>query len=135
MFKSGYPKGNEAVLKERGVNTDGVSASVIRDILWTHKDFMNEKPKVIKFLESKGHTALFLPKFHPELNPIERVWAMSKQYTKVYCKYTLPSLRNTIPLGLNSVMVENIKNFHRKCCHYMYAYLDGFTAGRTGKEV
>ena len=54
---------------------------------------------------------------------------MIKQYTKAYCKYTLPLLRNTIPLRLNFVTVENIKNFHRKCCHYMYAYLEGFTAG------
>ena len=33
---------------------------------------------------------------------------------RAYCKYTLPALRNTIPLGLNSIKVENIQNFHRK---------------------
>ena len=54
---------------------------------------------------------------------------MSKQYTKAYCKYTLPALRNTIPLGLMSVTVENIQNFHRKCRHYMYVYLEGHVAG------
>ncbi len=34
-----------------------------------HDDFKNEKPKVLHFLEDKGHTAYFLPKFHCELNP------------------------------------------------------------------
>ena len=56
---------------------------------------------------------------------------MSNQYTKAYCKYTLPALRNTIPLGLNSIKVQN---FHRKCRHYMYAYLEGHTAGRALEE-
>ena len=70
-FNLGILKGMKQVLKERGVNTDGVSVSAI---LRPHEDFTNEKPKVIKFLESKGHTALILPKFHPELNPIERVF-------------------------------------------------------------
>ena len=128
-FNLGIPKGMKQILKERGIDTDRLTAPAMRDILRSHEDFKNEKPKVIQFLESKGHTAIFLPKFHPEINPIERVWAMSKQYTKAYCKYTLPSLRNTIPLGLNSVAVENIRNFHRKCRHYMYAYLEGHTAG------
>ena len=86
-FNLGIPKGMKQVLKERGVNTDSVSASAVRDILRTHEDFINEKTKVIKFLESKGHTALYRPKFHPELNPNERVWAMSKQYTKAYLAF------------------------------------------------
>ena len=80
---------------------------------------------------TRGHTALFFPKFHPEINPIERVWAQSKRYTKAYCKYTLPSLRSTVPLGLDSVTIENIQNFHRKCRHYMFAYLEGHMAGRS----
>jgi transposase len=60
---------------------------------------------------------LFLPKSHPELNPIERVWAMSKQYTKGYCKYTLSftEVYNAIRIG-----VENIRNFYRKCHNYNY---------------
>ena len=45
----------------------------------------NEKPKVISFLQNKGYTALFLPKFHPELNPIERVWGQAKRYSKSHC--------------------------------------------------
>ena len=128
-FNLGVPKGMKQVLKERGFNADVLNGTQMREILKNHDDFRNEKPKVITFLASKGHTALFLPKFHPEINPIERVWAQSKCYTKAYCKYTLPALRNTIPHGLDSVTVENIRNFHRKCRHYMYAYMEGHVAG------
>ncbi len=35
------------------------------------------------FLEDKGHTAYFLPKFHCELNPIERVWGQAKRYSVI----------------------------------------------------
>ena len=86
------------------------------------------------YLESKGHKALYLPKFHPELNPIERILAQSKRYTKAYCKYTLPLLRSTMLLGLDSVTVENICNFHSKCRHYMFAYFEGHVAGAKLEE-
>ena len=101
----------------------------MQKILKNHDDFRNEKPRIVHFLEQKGHKALFLPKFHPELNPIERVWAQSKVYTKSHCKYTFPSLRNTIPVGLDSVSLENIRNYHRKARDYMFAYFQGFVAG------
>ena len=55
---------------------------------------------------------------------------------KAYCKYTLPSLCLTMPLGLDSVTVENICNFHRKCRHYMFAYFEGHVAGaKLGEQV
>ena len=128
-FNIGIAKGMKRVLKERGINADVLNAEQMREILRNHDDFKTEKPKLIKFIEAEGHSGLFLPKFHPELNPIERIWAQSKQYTKAYCKYTLSSLRTNVPLGLDSVSVENIRNFHRKCRQYMYAYLEGHVAG------
>ena len=98
-------------------------------IFQNHEDFRNEKPRIGTFLEQKGHAALFFPKFHPELNPIERIWAQSKVYTKAHCKYTFPSLQLTIPIGLDTVTVDNIKSYHRKARDYMFAYFQGFVAG------
>ena len=34
------------------------------------------------FREENGHTCIMLPKFHCELNPIERCWAQEKPYTR-----------------------------------------------------
>ena len=74
----------KAVLEERGINTQTLKGEQMQTILRNHDDFKNEQLKIIRFLEEKGYRALFLPKVHPELNPIERVWAQAKQYTKAH---------------------------------------------------
>ena len=60
------------VLEEMDVNTCGMTAAQMKEVLRSHDDFKNQKSKVKIFLNSKGHLAYFLPKFHCELNPIER---------------------------------------------------------------
>lgn len=105
-FSDGTPKGMKAVLEERGINTRTLVVDDMRQILSNYEYFLSEQPKVISYLQNKGHMALFLPKFYPELNPIEHMWAQANQFTKAYCKYTLPSLRSTIPSGLDSVNGE-----------------------------
>ena len=54
-------------------------------------------------MTKKDYKALFLPKFHPELNPIERVWGQAKKYSKAHCSYSFVSLRRTINPALDSV--------------------------------
>ena len=55
-------------LEERGINTETLRKEDMQSILRNHDDFRNEKPRIIHFLEQKGHKAFFLPKFHPEIN-------------------------------------------------------------------
>lgn len=117
------------ILEERGICTDTLNADDMRVILSNHTDFQEEKAKVITFLESKGYKAYFLPKFHPELNPIERVWGQAKSFSKSHCNYSLPSLRKIIHPALDFVTLENIVKFHRKARDYMFAYFEGFIAG------
>ena len=64
-----------------------------------------------------------LQKFHCELNPIERVWAQSKRYTKAYRKYNIQSLCNNIFPALDTVTLENMQKNIRKVRHYMFGYL------------
>ena len=129
-FNLGIAKGMRKVLEERGVNTVGMVADQMRKILAEHDDFKNEKSLLEHFLIDRGHIPVFLPKFHPELNPIERVWAQLKRYTRAHCKYTLPSLRKNVPDSFDSVSLDNIQNHFRKVRHYMFCYLEGFTPGK-----
>ena len=102
----------------------------MRETLAEHFDFRDETSMVERMLIDKAHIPCFLPKFHPELNPIERVWAQLKRYTRAHCKYSFPSLRKNIPLAYDSVTVENIRNHFRKVRHYMFCYLEGLTSGK-----
>ena len=72
-FSLGVPKGMRTVLNERGVDTTGMVADKMRETLAEMDDFKNEKSLIKHLLIWKGHIPVFLPKFHPELNPIERV--------------------------------------------------------------
>ena len=118
-------KGMKRVLEERGISTLGKGADWMRETLAKHADFRDEKSMIERMLVERGHIPCFLPKFHPELNPIERVWAQLKGFTKGHCKSTLPSLRKNIPLAYDSVSVENIQNHFRKVRHYMFCYMEG----------
>lgn len=76
-----------------------------------------------------------MPKFHCELNGIERVWGHSKRIARAYCNYSLPSLRQTVPFALDSVSCENIKNYINKSRIYMFAYLGGNKAGSDMRKI
>ena len=91
------------VLEERGVATEGRNGEWMRNMLGEFDDFKNETSMIERMLIEKGHIPCFLPKVHPELNPIERVWARLKRYTRANCKYSFSSLRKNIPLAYDSV--------------------------------
>ena len=42
----------------------------MRLVLGAHSDFKYEKIALEHFMQERGHHAIFLPKFHCELNPI-----------------------------------------------------------------
>ena len=54
----------------------------------TFEDFKNEKLRVAREIARHGHRILFISAFHPELNPIERVWGLAKAYAREHCDYT-----------------------------------------------
>ncbi len=74
-------KGLKTVLEERGLSTHGKNLPWMRERISQHVDFKFEKCEIEKSLLKRSHIPTFLPKFHPELNPIERVWSQPKRYT------------------------------------------------------
>ena len=63
VFSDGTPKGMKCILEERGVNTKGMKAETMREVLGEMSDFKYEKTKVEKFVCSRGPHAIFIPKF------------------------------------------------------------------------
>ena len=72
VFSVGVAKGLIQVLKERGQYRSGMKLEEMRAEISSHPDFKNERTKIKHFLNSKGYCCIFLPKFHCELNLIER---------------------------------------------------------------
>ena len=134
-FDDGVPKGMKQVLEERGINTRTLHADDMRIILANHEDFRTEKTIVEQYITSRGHTVLFIPKFHCELNPIERVWGQAKVYTRAHTNYTLPRLRLIISPALDSVSADLIRKYFRKVQDYETAYLEGKEAGKEVEQA
>ena len=129
VLPDGTPKGMKTILIERRIDVRGMKLEDMRKELASHSDFRDEQPEIANFLKRKGHACLFLPKFHCELNPIEKCWAQAKRYTRAHTNHT-KKLRLIVPDGLDSVMVENLQNYYNKARNYMFAYLEGIAGGK-----
>ena len=105
-------------------------ADDMRVVLSNHDDFKNEDTSVERYLKGRGHLVHFLPKFHCELNAIERVWGQAKVYGRAYTNFTLAKLRQVINPALDSVTVDLICKYCRKARDYENAYLEGHKAGK-----
>ena len=70
-------------------------------LLGAQPDFAAEPTPLERTIAELGHRSLFLPKFHCELNWIERYWGAAKKYARKHCAYTLVALRTMIPIALS----------------------------------
>lgn len=63
------------------------------------------EPKLLLDLiaEAAGHTIVRTPPYHPELQPIETCWAITKEYCAARCDYTMASLKTHLEAGLDQV--------------------------------
>ena len=70
---------------------------------------------------NQGHRAMFTPKFHSELNPIEHAWSHEKYYTDNHCDYSFQNLEKIIYTPLDSITAELIRKHFRKVRKYQKA--------------
>ena len=131
----GSAKGLRTILRERGINTVTMKADDMRTVLSFHEDFSTENTIVEEYLKSRGHQVYFLPKFHCELNAIERVWGQAKVYCRAYTNFTISRLRQIVNPALDSVSVDLIQKFDRKARDYEQAYRDGHKAGKAVEDT
>jgi hypothetical protein len=60
-----------------------------------------DKTALFKLIQEAGHLCFFLPKFHCELNPIERYWAILKSHTRKNCRFYIAALERTMLSAVN----------------------------------
>ena len=61
---NGVPKGMQRVLIECGVDVRGMKVADMCRVLGEMPNFKYEKTKVEKYICSRGHRVIFIPKFH-----------------------------------------------------------------------
>ncbi|RPA99707.1 hypothetical protein L873DRAFT_1767021 [Choiromyces venosus 120613-1] len=149
----GKAKGLEQVLKERGLwkkrrpdgfpfllecptsnNRSGCDPNILggccgRVVLAAERDFLEQNGRLQEELEASGQRVIFYPKFHCELNFIERFWCSAKYYTRENCQYSLEGLRETIPQALDSVSSATIHRYFLACMRILDAYRSGLHYG------
>ena len=140
------PKGIRQVLWERGLLkpdmtldgkwVDGPGNKPVRDVSTSARyrfsqcpDFLNQKSALQLQIETRGHRCEFLPKYHPELNPIELCWGWVKRWMRTRCRYTYESMLENMPIAMvDKLPLSIIRNFFRHARNYMNIYLLGATA-------
>jgi hypothetical protein len=100
-----------------------------RRVLAAEQDFQQQKGRLQEELESRGQLVIFYPKFHCELNFIERYWCGCKWYARENCQYSLTGLRETVPTALNSVTSSTIHRHYLHCVRILKAYESGAVYG------
>lgn len=62
--------------------------------------------KLDKIAAKAEHTILRTPQYHPELQPIETCWGITKNYIARHCDFTLKAMKNNLPKGFANVTPE-----------------------------
>ena len=124
----GMAKGMKQVLWERGlwtekmrmkrrgeIGSENTAEMCGLDVMSAQTDFQWECCALARLVADLGHLCLFTPKFHPELNFIERVWGRAKWYLRHFCEYNFPSLRRKLgrALGLEELTEKERKSHQR----------------------
>ena len=125
VLPDGTPKGMKLVLEERGFDTSKMKADEMRQTLSKHADFLDQITLVEELINSRGHFCKFFPKFHCELNTIERNWCHAKKHTRAYCNGSIVRLRKIVPEALETVSIELMNKFFATCRLYEKAYREG----------
>ena len=136
QYDNGVQKGIKTILTERGFWREGLKLECkencpkanccARGILSVQPDFANERNWLQTVVEERGHSQIFLPKFHCELNFIEMVWGYTKAALRKKCKFTFEDLRANVPALLDSVPLAFVRRASRHCNRFLSGYRRGF---------
>ena len=64
-----------------------------KTLMASQQDFQEQKGRLEEELQAAGQLVIFYPKFHCEMNFIEKFWCAAKWYARENCEYTFVGLR------------------------------------------
>ena len=114
--------------RNRQEETSGTAARrrcCARKVFSELKAFKGVLNKVAQIFQEAGHVCIFLPKYHPELNAIERHWGYIKYLLRLHCEYPLPHMLKTLPGVMAGVPLAFIRAWSRVTWLYVVAYDEG----------
>lgn len=77
-------------------------------------DMLKNDPKY----KSRGIEILRTPQYHPELQPIEKCWAVVKQYMAQHCDFTLKGLHKNLEKSWPKVSANTMKGIMKKVSYW-----------------
>ena len=144
LVRKEEPIGAEQCLSERGVPTAGLKLDEIVEKLNEFDDFKAEivAGRAVEQLVSdwnkrngRQHRILWVPKYHCELNWIERKWGFIKSKIKHHTTGSMPGLTAAYHTVIQLLHVTTCRRFARKARDYMHAYEDGVSTAEIEKAV
>ena len=81
---------------------------VVLDNLNTHGS-----PKVEAAIYARGAFLLFLPRYSPDMNPIEKAWSKLKAYLRAVAARTPDALRAALAQGLKTITAQDARGWFR----------------------
>jgi transposase len=72
-------------------------------------------PAVRQRLEAAGLRLLYLPRYSPDLSPIEPMWSKLKTPVRAVAARTLEALEAALPQALNRIMPNDATGYSRHC--------------------
>ena len=89
-----------------GTNGNCDDATSMQFVLSECIDFKLQKTAIAELLEQRGHLCDFLLKYHPELSPIERCWAVFKRYFRTRGKFNYADMIRKLKISLLDQTVQ-----------------------------
>ena len=134
MGEAGIGKG-ESVDVPKHAGWTGGTACCLEFLLSEQDDFKEQQNAIQELIVSRGHHCIFLPKYHPELNFIERYWSRVKWYARQHSDGTVAGLKATAAAAMKPVGgccdLALIRRYARTSWRWVDAYrrgLDGVLA-------
>eukprot|EP01031_Cornospumella_fuschlensis_P036930 gene36930-44804_t len=116
-------------------NARNLECRCLSCVLDEQPDFQAQKTALEELYErfSREHNiqyrCKFLPKFHPEVNPIERCWGRQKWHVRRYSDGTVATVKRLMKEGMSEhiLPLSMIRKFIRLSFAYLLAYQQGLT--------